>query len=119
MDLRIIVLALTLCLGLPAMAQTTTVISAVETTISTVTVPPGPSGRLSFKKCPPPCDDEYVVARLTPSTIYTVDGTAMDFAAFRREFYRLRGSRDAYTLIAYDTETDTVTRVNILNPATD
>lgn len=114
MKLRKIVPALLLSLALPAMAEITTLIDAVETSVANINVPPGPNGRLSFKACGTACDDaELIVVRLTPATIYTVRGQVMNFKDFRKAFYNLRAGAEGYALVTYDTERDTVTSVLI------
>ncbi len=114
MKLRNTIVALLLSLTLPAMAEITTLIAAVETSASNITVPPGPSGRLTFKVCEVDCKDaEVITVRLTPATIYEVRGETMEVIDFRREFYNLRRGSDVYTLVSYDTEKDTVTSVLI------
>ena len=114
MKLRNTLCALLLSISLPAMAEITTLVAAVELSAANLTVPPGPNGRLSFKVCEMDCDDEAVIhVRLTPQTRYVVHGETMEFIDFRREFYNLRRGNDAYTLVTYDTEKDTVTSVQI------
>ena len=113
MQLRKTILALLVSLALPAMAEITTLIDAVETSAMNINVPTGPNGRLSFKACDSSCDDELIVVRLTPQTKYVVRGETMEFVDFRREFYNLRRGSKTYALVTYDTERDTVTSVLI------
>ncbi len=113
MKLRNTVLALLLSLALPAMAEITTLLNAVETAAMNINVPPGPSGRLSFRACEEKCDAELIVVRLTPQTQYVVRGETMEFIDFRREFFNLRRGSSAYALVTYDTERGTVTSVLI------
>ena len=114
MTLRTFLPALLLSLALPAMAEITTIIDAVETSVSNINVPPGPNGRLSFRACSTDCENEQlIVVRLTPATIFTVRGQVMSFKDFRREFYNLRAGAEGYALVTYDTERDTATSVLI------
>ena len=113
MKLRNTILAVLLSLALPAMPEITNLINAVETAAVNINVPPGPSGRLSFRACDAKCDAELIVARLTPQTQYVVRGETMEFVDFRREFYNLRRDSSTYALVTYDTERDTVTSVLI------
>ncbi len=99
-------------IALPAMADITTLINAVETSTSNVTVPTASNGNLSFKPCADNCE-EIIRVRLTPETSYVLNGVAMEFIDFRREFYKLRRGSEDYALVSYDTEKNTVTSVRV------
>ena len=99
-------------IALPAMADITTLIDAVETSTSNVTVPTASNGNLSFKPCADNCE-EIIRVRLTPETSYVLNGVAMEFIDFRREFYKLRRGSEDYALVSYDTEKNTVTSVRV------
>ena len=99
-------------IALPAMADITTLINAVETSTSNVTVPTASNGNLSFKPCADNCE-EIIRVRLTPATSYVLNGVAMEFIDFRREFYKLRRGSEDYALVSYDTEKNTVTSVRV------
>ena len=100
-------------LTLPVMAQLTTLIDAVEVSPAVISVPTSPNGRLSFKPCTERCDEDTITVRLTPETRYIVQGQAMDFAEFRREFFNRRSGTDGYALVSYDTEKNTATSVEV------
>ncbi len=99
-------------IALPALADITTLINAVETSTSNVTVPTASNGNLSFKPCADNCE-EIIRVRLTPETSYVLNGVAMEFIDFRREFYKLRRGSEDYALVSYDTEKNTVTSVRV------
>jgi len=112
MNFRQIVTLAILSISMAATAEIVTLIDAVETSAANLSVPTSSSGNLSFKPCADNCD-QIMRARLTPETHYVLNGAAMDFIDFRREFYKLRrGSRD-YALVSYDTQRNTVTSVRV------
>ena len=112
MKFRTALLIALLGIALPAMADITTLINAVETSTSNVTVPTASSGHLSFKPCAVDCE-EIIRVRLTPETRYVLNGATMEFIDFRREFYKLRRGSKNYALVSYDTQKNTVTSVRV------
>ena len=113
MDYRRIVSILALALCMSATADIVTVIDAVETSAANVNVPTSTNGQLSFKPCAEACDEEFISVRLTPATQFVVRGQQLNFADFRREFYKLRRGDDDYALVTYDTEKRLVTSVHL------
>ena len=105
MDFRKGLIALALCVSLPAMGEIRTLIDARETKPSNMTVPTTPNSRVSFRTCDE-CDLE--TARLTPDTAYTVNGERMEFVDFRKALLALRSRNDGYALVSVDTDTKTV-----------
>lgn len=113
MDLRKIYLIVALSLSGLVNADVVTVVNAVETVTSNISVPTSPNGRLMFRPCDTACDAKFIAVRLTPETRYSVNGQAMSFTDFRREFFNRRRGGDDYALVSYDTETSTATSVFI------
>jgi hypothetical protein len=113
MDYRRIVSILALALCVSATADIVTVIDAVETSAANVNVPTSLNGRLTFKPCAEACDEEFVSVRLTPETQFVVRGQQVNFADFRRAFYKVPRNRIYYALVSYDTENRTVTSVHL------
>lgn len=113
MKIRISMLLLALSLSLSAMADLVTVVRAVEVSTSNINVPTSTNGRMSFKPCGGECDAEYLSVRLTPATMFEVNGEATDFIGFRAAFYNLARNKDHYALVSYDTQSSTVTSVFI------
>ncbi len=113
MDYRRIVSILALALCVSATADIVTVIDAVETSAANVNVPTSTNGQLSFKPCAEACDEKFISVRLTPATRFVVRGQQLNFADFRREFYKLRRGDDDYALVSYDTEKRLVTSVHL------
>ena len=112
MNIRKALIAVLLCLTLPAAAEIVTLIDAVETSTANLSVPTASNGNLSFKPCADGCD-EIIRVRLTPETSYVLNGVSMDFMDFRREFYKLRRRIKDYALVSYDTQKNTVTSVRV------
>jgi len=115
MNYRRIVSILALALCMSATADIVTVIDAVETSAANVNVPTSTNGQLTFKPCAEACDEEFISVRLTPETQFVVRGRHVNFADFRREFYKLRRRYDDYALVSYDTEKRIVTSLRLGN----
>ncbi len=113
MKIRLSMLLLALSLSLPALADLVTVVRAVEVSTTNINVPTSPNGRLSFKPCSGDCKADYLSVRLTPATLYEVNGAATDFIGFRKAFFNLARDTDHYALVSYDAKSDTVTSVLI------
>ncbi len=113
MDIRGILSILALALCMSATADIVTVIDAVETSAANLNVPTSLNGRLTFKPCAEACDEKFIAVRLTPETQFVVRGQQVNFADFRRAFYKVPRSRIYYALVSYDTENRTVTSVHL------
>ncbi len=113
MDIRGILSVLVLALCGSATADIFTVVDAVETSTANVNMPTSTNGQLTFKPCAEACDEEFISVRLTPETQFVVRGQQVNFADFRREFYKLRRNSLDYALVSYDTEKRTVTSVRL------
>lgn len=110
MDFRKVILIISLCVTLPALADIRTLTDARETEPVNMTVPTSANSRLSFRTCNA-CDLE--TARLTPATTFSVNGEVMEFADFREVLLVLRQRGDGYALISIDTETRTVQSLQV------
>lgn len=113
MYLRKFFLILALAVSTTATADIVTVVDAVETVTSNISVPTTPNGRLMFRPCDADCDESFIAVRLTPETTYHVRGTAVDFVEFRRQFFNLRRGGEGYALVSYDTESKSATSIRI------
>ncbi len=109
----VVVIVITFGLSLPAMAQITTLIEAVEASTSVLSLPTTPNGRLLFKPCSERCDVQSISVRLTTNTQFVFQGKKMSFVDFRRDFFNLRRSTEGYALVKYETEKNTVTSVEV------
>jgi len=112
MNFRQIILAAILSISMAAVADIVTLIDAVETSTANLTVPTASNGNLMFKPCAGECE-ETIRARLTAKTSYVLNGVAMEFIDFRREFYNLRHGSEDYALVSYNTQKNTVTSVRV------
>ncbi|MDH4049291.1 MAG: hypothetical protein OEW68_14935 [Gammaproteobacteria bacterium] len=115
MKLRNLIAVLMLAAGVPATADVVTVVDAVETTTSNINFPVSNNGRLLFKPCAGTCSANFVSARLTPETRFAINGAAVEFDDFRKQFLNIRPGTDTYALVSYDTRSNTVTSVQIAN----
>jgi hypothetical protein len=100
-------------LGVSAQADIVTVVDAVETITSNISIPTSTNGRLMFRPCSEKCDEKFIVVRLTPESKFIVSGQHLNFNDFRDAFLRVRQNGDDYALVSYATKTNTVTSVNI------
>ena len=115
MNVRNALMATMLALAFPAAADVVTVVEAIETTASNISVPVSNNSRLNFKPCPGTCKADFRSARLTPETRFVVNGQSMAFDEFRKAFINLRRGNDTYALVSYDTRSNTVSSVRISN----
>ncbi len=109
MTIRKTLIATLLLLGAPAFA----LIDAIELTPDNIILPATGSGTMTFRPCTGECDKDHMRARLTAETRFLVDGRAVQFDEFRRDHATLRRSKDSYALVSYETETNTVTKIEI------
>ena len=113
MDLRKILLIVTLAVSTAAHSTTVTEVEAVETVTSNISVPTSTNGRLMFRPCAADCDEKFIAVRLTTDTQYFVREQRVDFLEFRKQFFNIRRSSDDYALVSYDTKSKTVTSIYI------
>jgi len=109
MTIRKTLIAIFILLGAPAFA----LIDAVELSPDNIILPQTAGGTMTFKPCVGECDKDHKRARLTTGTKFAVDGRAVKFDEFRRDHATLRRSEESYALVSYETETNTVTRIEI------
>ena len=112
MTFRKVLIATFLLLCQPAFAA----LNAVETLPDSIILPSTVNGMVSFKAwCDDECNDQIhnKRARLTPKTKFRMDGRAVKFEHFRREYAAMRTGEDSYALVSFDTETNTVIEIEI------
>jgi len=109
MTIRKTLIATLFLLSAPAFA----LIDAVEVTPDNIILPATINGMVTYRPCVGECDKDHKRARLTANTRFVVDGKAVKFDEFRRKHAALRRSEDSYALVSYDTETITVTTIEI------
>jgi hypothetical protein len=109
MTIRKTLIATLVLLGAPAFA----LIDAIELTPDNMILPATTNGMMTFQPCVGECDKDHKRARLTANTKFVVDGRAVKFEEFRRGHAAMRRSKDSYALVSYETETNTVTTIEI------
>lgn len=96
-----------------AFAQLVTEINAVEASPANIILPAGTDGMMTFRPCEGECEDDYIRVRLSANTKFTVDGKAVKYTHFRREFATIKRNDMSYALVTYEIETNTVTSIQI------
>ena len=113
MYLRKFLLLLALAVSNSATADIVTIVDAVETVTSNISVPTSSNGRLMFRPCDSVCEENFIAVRLTPETTYYVHGDAVKFVDFRRQFFNLRRRGEGYALVSFNTKSKTATNIQI------
>ena len=113
MTVRAILIAAILMVSQLAFAQLVTEISAVEASPSNIILPGSTDGMMTFRPCDGECEDNYIRVHLSADTKFSVDGIAVKYADFRREFATIKRNDTSYALVTYDIETKTATSIQI------
>ncbi len=113
MTVRAILIAALLMVAQPALSQIVTAVAAVEASPANLILPGGTDGMVTFRPCDGDCDADYVRVRLSADTRFTVNGKAVRYAEFRREFATIKRDPESYALVTYETQTNTVTSIQI------
>ena len=113
MTVRALLITAILLVTQPALAQIVTAVNAVEASPSMIILPGSTDGMMTFRPCDSACDEDYIRVRLTAGTTFKVNGKALEFADFRREFATIKRSQSSYALVTYETKTNTVTSIQI------
>lgn len=113
MTARIALIAAILFFGQPAMAQIETKMDAIETAPANIILPSNTDGMMTFRPCDGNCDVDYKRVSLSAATKFTVNGKAVKFEDFRRDFAIIKRRPTSYALVSYDTATNTVTSIQL------
>lgn len=113
MTVRTLLTVLLLMAFQPALAQLKTVMNAVETAPSNIILPGNTNGMVTFRPCDDQCDEEYKRVSLNANTRFTVDGKAVKYDEFRREFATIKRAESSYALVSYNTDTNTVISIQL------
>ena len=113
MKIRLIVVALMLCLAAPAFSQFRTIAEAYEVGISDVRLPQNEGGTIAFKKCG---DCDYETRRVSRDVVWEFNGEGMSLEKFRRAFATVDRSRDIPVQVLHHLESNEVTKVWIRVP---
>jgi len=115
MTVRALFIATLLMFSHLAFAQIVTVINAVETAPANIILPGDTEGMMTFRPCDGDCDEDYIRVRLSANTKFSVNGKNKKFADFRRDLATIKRDARSYALVSYETETNTVTSIQIAN----
>jgi len=97
------VLAMVLVVSVPALEQTqtqiVTVINAIETSPANIILPANTSGMMTFRPCAGTCEKDYKRVQLSAGTTFSVNGKAVKFDEFRRNFAIIKRAESSYALV--------------------
>ena len=110
MKFRAFLLAVTVCLSLPALADFRTVAQAYEVPLSGFSVPVTHNGIITFSECAT-CPSHS--GRLTGDTQFIVNGKAVELKEFRKRVLQVRDRAHESVTVLHHLETDTITSVSI------
>ncbi len=113
MTVRTLMTALVLLAFQPAVAQLKTLMNAIETSPANIILPGNTNGMVTFRPCDDQCDEDYKRVSLNANTRFAVDGKAVKFDEFRREFATIKRAESSYALVSYNTETNTVISIQL------
>ena len=113
MKLRKWIIAMTLIVSMPVMAQTQIVINAIETAPANIILPANTSGMMTFRPCASECDKDYKRVQLSAGTTFSVNGKAVKFDEFRRNFATIKRAASSYALVTYEVETNRLISIRL------
>ena len=113
MTVRKLMIAAAILISTHATAQLVTVIEAVETSPTNIILPATTEGMVTFRPCAGECERPYKRVSLSAATRFTVNGRAVRFEDFRREFAIIKRAETSYALVSYETETNTLTSIQL------
>jgi hypothetical protein len=108
-------MAMILVVSIPAMAQTQNVvlIDAIETSPANIILPANTSGMMTFRPCADECDKDYKRVQLSAGTKFSVNGKAVKFDEFRRNFAIIKRAATSYALVTYEVETNRLISIQL------
>ncbi len=109
------VMTMVLVVSMPAMAerQIVTVIDAIETSPANIILPANTSGMMTFRPCAGKCEKDYKRVQLTAGTTFSVNGKAVKFDEFRRNFAIIKRAATSYALVTYEVETNRLISIRL------
>lgn len=113
MNIRKLIIAIVLVVSMPAAAQMVTLINAIETSPANIILPANTSGMMTFRPCAEECEKDYIRVQLSAGTTFSVNGKAVKFEEFRRNFAIIKRAAESYALVSYDTDTNTVISIQL------
>ena len=101
-------ISLLLVMSASAMAQNYAPTRTYEVLVNTVRLPSGPNGTVTVKECD---DCDYETYRVTPRTVYSVDGKNMRLDDFRLAIEALRVDPSIAVNVRRDIQSNTIIKV--------
>ncbi len=105
-----ILLSLMIFWSFSATADFTTISRAYEIMLSDFTVPATPSSGVMFRQC---SDCDTMTVRVTPQTLYVINGKAVTLKEFRRQIFQVRDRTNEMVIVKHHLESDTVESVSV------
>ena len=111
----VMALATIFVVAMPAMAQMQNVvlIDAIETSPANIILPANTSGMMTFRPCAGECDKDYKRVQLSAGTTFSVNGKAVKFDEFRRNFAIIKRAAESYALVTYEVETNRLISIQL------
>ena len=109
MKIRIITIALALCLALPAAAGPKSIQKGHELPLDHVRLPASEIGTIAFKKCG---NCPYTTKRLSSDIEWRINGKSTTLAKFKAQVAQLKRPDEILT-VRHHLEKDQVTRVSV------
>ena len=110
MKTKILIIFATLLLGMQAGAEFVTVSRAYEVALSDFRVPATPSGGATFRTC---SDCDFQTVRVTPLTVYKINGKTLELRKFRERIFRIRDRAPVTVIVLRHLESDTIVSVSV------
>lgn len=84
---------------------------AVEVAPVNIDFPSAETGVATFQPCADKCDAPFVRVALSAGTSYTLNGKAVRFDEFRKQFTLRKGDADGYALVIYNVASKVVLEI--------
>jgi hypothetical protein len=110
MNIRILLSAALIALGVPAAADFVTVVEAYEVQLADLRLPGNNNGTLSFKPC---SDCDYRTVRVTAATRYEANDRGFTLEDFRKELTHVRNPADQSVTVLHHLQSDTITALRV------
>ena len=110
MKTKLLIIALALCVAMPAAAQRKTISKSHEVRLSDLRLPQSEAGTVAFRTC-----DEcpFLTKRVTAETRWLINGQSLPLAKFRAGIARITERRELYVTVQHHLEQDRVTKVAV------
>ncbi len=112
-NIRKLIIAIALVVSMPAAAQLVTLIDAIETSPANIILPANTSGMMTFRPCAEECEKDYIRVQLSAGTTFSVNGKAVKYDEFRRNFAIIKRAAMSYALVTYEVETNRLISIQL------